>query len=87
MRRLAAQANVLHTQPTRSLFQEASLSAGMRVLDVGCGAGDVSFLAAEFVGPSGTVLGIDSSSRALDTARLRADRAGLGNVAFLEADL
>ena len=87
MRRLALQAEVLHTQPTRWLFQQAGLSAGMRVLDVGCGAGDGTFLAAEFVGPSGRVIGIDSSPRALDTARLRADRAGLGNVAFIEADL
>jgi SAM-dependent methyltransferase len=87
MRRLAVQADVLHTQPTRWLFEQMGLSAGMRVLDVGCGAGDVTFLAAEFVGPSGTVLGIDSSPRALDTARLRASRAGLRNVTFLEADL
>mgnify|MGYP002401566093 CR=1 FL=1 len=87
MRRLAMQAAVLHTQPTRWLFEQAGLSAGMLVLDVGCGAGDVTFLAGEFVGPSGTVLGIDSSPRALDTARLRASRAGVDNVAFLEADL
>jgi ubiquinone/menaquinone biosynthesis C-methylase UbiE len=87
MQRLAMQADVLHTQPTRWLFQQAGLSAGMRVLDVGCGAGDGAFLAAEFVGPSGTVIGIDSSASALDTARVRADRAGLTNVSFIQSDL
>ena len=37
MRRLAVQAEVLHTEPTRSLFQQAGLAPGMRILDVGCG--------------------------------------------------
>src|SRR5579859_7401041 len=87
MRRLAVQALALHTQPTKHLFIQAGLKPGMRVLDVGCGAGDVAFLAAEFVGSNGSILGIDTSRRALDTARLRADRAGLRNIAFLEADL
>ncbi|HLZ21024.1 MAG TPA: class I SAM-dependent methyltransferase, partial [Ktedonobacterales bacterium] len=87
MRRLALQAEVLHTQPTRWLFAQAGLSVGMRVLDVGCGAGDGSFLAAEFVGPSGRVVGIDSSPQAIETARLRASRAGLSTVAFEKADL
>jgi predicted RNA methylase len=44
---------------TRHLFRQAGLSAGMRVLDVGCGCGDVAFLAAELVGPSGQVVGVD----------------------------
>ena len=35
---------------TRQLLTEAGLTAGMRVLDVGCGSGDVSFLAADLVG-------------------------------------
>jgi ubiquinone/menaquinone biosynthesis C-methylase UbiE len=87
MQRLALQADALHTQPTRWLFHQAGLTTGMRVLDVGCGAGDGTFLAAQFVGPSGTVVGIDSSPSALDTARLRADRAGLTNVTFIQADL
>ena len=59
----------------------------MCVLDVGCGAGDVAFLAAELVGSGGSVVGIDSSASALDTARLRADRLRLSNIAFIEADV
>jgi SAM-dependent methyltransferase len=59
----------------------------MCALDVGCGAGDVAFLAAELVGPRGSVVGIDSSASALDTARMRADRLRLSNIAFIEADV
>src|SRR5437867_1513420 len=87
MRRLAVQAEVLHTEPTRSLFQQAGLAPGMRILDVGCGAGDVSLLAAEFAGPAGGVVGIDTSPAAIQTAQLRAERAGLRNVSLTEADL
>jgi ubiquinone/menaquinone biosynthesis C-methylase UbiE len=37
---------------TRQFFTSAGVVAGMRVLDIGSGAGDVAFLAAELVGPS-----------------------------------
>jgi tRNA A58 N-methylase Trm61 len=38
---------------TRQFLIEAGIAPGMRVLDVGCGAGDVTFLAADLVGPPG----------------------------------
>ena len=38
---------------TRQLFEEAGISRGMRVLDVGCGSGDIAFLAADLVGTGG----------------------------------
>ena len=44
---------------TRQLLLEAGLAAGMRVLDVGSGSGDVAFLAADLVGSKGFVLGVD----------------------------
>jgi cyclopropane fatty-acyl-phospholipid synthase-like methyltransferase len=56
---------------TRALLLEAGVGPGMRVLDVGCGAGDVSLLAAELVGPSGEVVGLDINARALELARAR----------------
>lgn len=46
---------------TAQVLRQAGLGRGMRVLDVGCGAGDVSFLAASIVGPTGEVIGIDRS--------------------------
>ena len=42
---------------TRMIFAAAGLRPGMRVLDLGCGAGDVAFVAAGLVGPQGQVVG------------------------------
>lgn len=71
---------------TRRFLQAAGISAGMRVLDVGSGAGDVAFLAAELVGETGEVFGTDRSSAALATARQRARARSLANVDFLDGD-
>jgi len=59
----------------------------MHVLDVGCAAGDFSFLAAKLVGASGHVVGIDRAPDALATARARSERLGLTNVEFVQAEL
>jgi SAM-dependent methyltransferase len=44
---------------TERLLRTVKPGPGMRVLDLGCGAGDVSMLAAQYVGPTGLVIGID----------------------------
>ena len=52
-RRLALQASIL--QPfTEHLFRRAGITSGMHVLDVGCGVGDVSLLAARLTGRTGS---------------------------------
>jgi ubiquinone/menaquinone biosynthesis C-methylase UbiE len=71
---------------TEHLFHLAGLESGMRVLDVGCGAGDVAFLAARLVGPHGGVIGVDRSPEAVELALARARAAGLANVEFLAHD-
>jgi ubiquinone/menaquinone biosynthesis C-methylase UbiE len=71
---------------TKRLFRAAGLEPGMRVLDVGTGAGDVAFLAAELVGPEGEVVGVDVDGAALAVARGRAQSLGLHNVTFIEGD-
>ena len=70
---------------TRMIFAEAGIRPGMRVLDLGCGAGDVTFVAADLVGPDGCVVGMDRSADALARARLRAGHRGLTQVQFVEA--
>jgi SAM-dependent methyltransferase len=70
---------------TAALLRQAGLREGMRVLDVGCGAGDVSFLAASIVGPRGTVIGVDKSAQAVALASRRT-AAGRSNVHFLTED-
>ena len=72
---------------TRMIFAEAGIRPGMRVLDLGCGAGDVTFVAAGLVGPGGFVVGVDRSPDALARARLRAEQRGLAQVRFVEGDL
>jgi len=64
----------------------ANPQAGERVLDVGCGCGDTSIELAARVGPNGSVLGVDVSQPMLQVARARAGLAGLGQLAFREAD-
>jgi SAM-dependent methyltransferase len=72
---------------TRMIFAEAGIRPGMRVLDLGCGAGDVTFVAADLVGPDGSVVGVDRSAEALAQARLRAEHRGLAQVQFVEGDI
>lgn len=72
---------------TRQFLIEAGIAPGMRVLDIGSGAGDVAFLAANLVGPAGQVVGVDRSSAALATARSRAEKQSLSNVTFHESEL
>ncbi len=71
---------------TRIVFTEAGIRHGMRVLDLGCGAGDSTFVAADLVGPGGSVVGLDHSPEALARARLRAEQRGLAQVQFIEGD-
>src|ERR1700760_1000447 len=71
---------------THQLFEEAGISRGMQVLDVGCGSGDVAFLAADLVGPDGKVVGVDRERRAVDWANARANSQGTRNVEFVEGD-
>ena len=86
MRRLMLQATILRPF-TERLLRNAEIGPGMRVLDLGCGAGDVSMLAAELVGPSGSVVGIDRSPQVIALARTRAQAAGLRQVIFKEVPL
>jgi ubiquinone/menaquinone biosynthesis C-methylase UbiE len=72
---------------TASFLASAGLTAGMRVIDVGTGQGDVALLAGRIVGPSGSVLGIDADGAALDEARARAAAERLTHVSFVQASL
>lgn len=72
---------------TRYLFSEAGLGAGMRVLDVCSGVGDVAFLAREIVGAEGHVTGFEPTQAAATYANERAAFRSLRNVEFVEADV
>jgi len=84
--RLTEQANFLRPL-TERLFRKAGIAPGMKVLDVGSGVGDVAFLVAELVGPTGRVVGVDTDGAALEKARKRAEHLRLRNVEFVHGDI
>jgi ubiquinone/menaquinone biosynthesis C-methylase UbiE len=86
LKRLMFQAAIVRPF-TERLLKNAEIRPGMRVLDLGCGAGDVSMLAAEMVGPSGSVVGIDRSASVIALATERARTAGLGQVIFKDVSV
>ena len=76
----------LYEDVTRRFFLRSGIAKGMKVLDVGSGAGDVALTLAEFVGPDGTVIGVDVNPDILKTAQARADAAGFSNIEFIAGD-
>ena len=69
------------------IFAAAGIRSGMRVLALGCGPGDVTFVAADLAGPDGYVVGVDRSPQALAQAQRRAEQRGLARVRFVEGDI
>lgn len=67
-------------------FSLGPLEAGARVLDLGSGAGTDSLVAAQMVGPEGTVTGVDMTPEMLAKARDAAAEMGATNVEFVEAE-
>jgi 2-polyprenyl-3-methyl-5-hydroxy-6-metoxy-1,4-benzoquinol methylase len=72
---------------TRHLLIDAGIKKGMRVLDVGCGTGASTLLAAELVGQEGEVVGIDRSEIAIGAANGAAKKSGYQNLNFQITDL
>jgi SAM-dependent methyltransferase len=64
----------------------ANISVGDIILDLGCGAGLDSLIAAERVGPNGRVIGVDFSDTMLTRARQAVVETGADNVEFYQAD-
>jgi SAM-dependent methyltransferase len=67
-----------------SMFAE--IPKGSAVLDLGCGAGLDSLIAADRTGPEGCVVGVDFSEPMLSRAQRSASEAGIGNVVLCRAD-
>ncbi len=84
--RLEEQAQ-LYDPFTRWLFEQAGIKPGMKVLDMGSGAGDVALIAAHLVGPTGSVVGVDVNAGVLEIARERARQLGFSNVTFQAGDI
>lgn len=83
--RLERQAKTIEG-PTRMILQAAGLASGMRALDLGTGLGHVARLMTRLVGPSGSVVGIDTSEDVLRAARRRTEEEHESNVSFVSGD-
>jgi SAM-dependent methyltransferase len=83
--RLQTQAAII-AEPTALLLQRGGIQPGMRVLDLGSGPGDVSFLVAEIVGPDGSVVGVEQDLAQITVAERRRDELGLRQVEFRQGD-
>ena len=79
--------SALYADLTEALLRSAGIGEGMRVLDVGCGSGCVSLLAARLVGPSGSVVGVDRSPQTIAFARSRAKAENIDHVEFIQGEL
>jgi SAM-dependent methyltransferase len=77
----------LYDPLTRRFLKEAGLRRGMKVLDLGSGLGSVAIQAAELVGPTGTVLGIELDPALVELSTRRARSAGKSNITFLRGDV
>jgi ubiquinone/menaquinone biosynthesis C-methylase UbiE len=85
-RRLILQHQV-YSPITRQFLTTAGIARGMKVLDLGSGAGDVAMLCADLVGPQGAVVGVDANAGILDFARHRVHTLGWRNIEFVEGDI
>jgi len=85
-RRLALQASLINPL-TDAFLQRAGISAGMYVLELGCGIGEVSLIAARLVGPHGHVHCTDIDAAALEIARGRVRSAGHDHVTFEQIEV
>lgn len=76
----------IYGESTHRFGKRAGITDGMRVLEIGSGAGDVALTLAELVGPTGKIVGVDVNADVLDTARQRATDAGRQNIEFIAGD-
>ncbi|MGT2466339.1 class I SAM-dependent methyltransferase [Mesorhizobium atlanticum] len=74
-------------QHSAQVFPMPEVGPGDKVIDAGCGFGDTTLELARIVGPSGSVTGLDCCRAFLAHARNDAERAGVRNAVFVEADV
>jgi ubiquinone/menaquinone biosynthesis C-methylase UbiE len=71
----------------RRTVERLALRPGARVLDAACGTGASALPAAETVGSTGRVIGVDLAEQLLARGREKARQQGLANIEFLKADM
>jgi ubiquinone/menaquinone biosynthesis C-methylase UbiE len=69
-----------NSRNSRMVIELAKVKSGDKVLDVGCGTGNLALTAQSYAGPSGKVYGIDASPEMIEVAKKKASGSGLGVV-------
>lgn len=83
---------VLHTEERKRIFpaekavELSGCSTGDIVVDIGCGSGYLTIPAAQAVGSSGMVYGIDTSERMLEVLNRQISKLGISNIKTLISD-
>jgi SAM-dependent methyltransferase len=77
---------VASAETKEAIMQAARVEAGMHVLDIASGTGEPALTLAELVGPEGHVTATDLGADMIAVAKQHAERAGLTNMTFLQAD-
>jgi SAM-dependent methyltransferase len=83
-RELVTRGFTAHSEAALARFP---VDIGARVLDVGCGFGDLTVVLARAVGSTGRAVGIDIAGRAVEASREEAKRTGVTNAEFFQADV
>lgn len=83
--RVVVEAHGRRTAEEAAAFVRPWIRSDMRILDVGCGPGSITAGLARWV-PEGEVVGVDAAADVLEHARERAEKQGVPNVRFEEAD-
>ncbi|MEO0499131.1 MAG: methyltransferase domain-containing protein [Pseudomonadota bacterium] len=74
-------------QPSNAFFAACGIEPGMRVLDIGCGTGELSRTIARLVGENGEVVGIDRDTGALNKAGEASGTVESAPIAYRNTDL
>ncbi|MBI5030993.1 MAG: class I SAM-dependent methyltransferase [Chloroflexi bacterium] len=72
---------------SRLITEMAKIKPGDKVLDVGCGTGDLTLAAAKYIGATGSAYGIDAAPEEIEIARKKAQRSdsnAIFNVGLIE---
>ncbi|ANW21659.1 class I SAM-dependent methyltransferase [Streptomyces clavuligerus] len=78
--------NAINSGFDEPLLAAAAIAPGDRVLDIGCGGGATTRLAAHRAGGHGSALGLDLSAPVLERARALADEQAVSNASFVQGD-
>eukprot|EP01130_Rhizamoeba_saxonica_P000624 TRINITY_DN10580_c0_g1_i1.p1 TRINITY_DN10580_c0_g1~~TRINITY_DN10580_c0_g1_i1.p1 ORF type:complete len:245 (-),score=58.85 TRINITY_DN10580_c0_g1_i1:106-840(-) len=72
---------------SESVLIEAGIASGMKVLDIGCGNGNFTFVVSNLVGESGLIVGYDREEELLNQAQQTSEEKEINNVRFVLGDL